>query len=264
MTTKLKLIDNKLLVGTRAKNVYVVEGPTAKMELEVAKQLQEYGKHFVLPWGYQSIDDGETKKQQLIYPQLDRTLMTVLLKYGQTYKPMSVASLVLAEAIHRDIGRALKILEEKKLVHEGLSPLAIFMFDEGMRLGHLQYVVDETTEVEIDEKHAKLVDQDGSLDKITAELRGSVPASELGALLDSNGIQRKSWAVNDPRVLVFESERSSDENDEASEDEEEEAEGDENEEEEAEGDEDEEEEAEGDENEANENEEEGDEEEGDE
>jgi hypothetical protein len=147
-----------------------------------------------------------------------------LIEYEQKYPRMSVARLVLARAVHEDIGEALRVLKQKGMEHHGLAPCAIFMFKENLRLGLLEYVCFKGDSVDLSPIHSKTIPEfENSLDKITEKLCGPVPAKELASFLEANGVKCNSWLCADARQLKYTkaSEASEDEasENEASEDE---------------------------------------------
>lgn len=222
MSTELRFSGPKL-VTPRGNFDVRVSTETADRELAIARQLKAFPHEFVLPWVYQRVysadpkeansddDDEEGEEEEeheastkMVYPGYSKTLFDVLLQYHDTFPRMSVARLVLAEAIHRQIGRALDMLEELGLEHRALSPLAIVTFPGRLALGQLQYVCRQGEEVKLQGHHAEFVPQfDNNLDAITADLRGEVDPEELTSLLDRNGIVRHSWQSSDTRVLEY-------------------------------------------------------------
>lgn len=219
MSTELRLRGSKLVTPSGEFDVRI-STETADRELEIARQLKAHPNEFVLPWVYQRVyslndaQDAEDEEEgdgeegepttKIVYPGFSKTLFDVMLQYHDTFPRMSVARLVLAEAIHRQIGRALDMLEEMGLEHRGLSPLAIVTFPGRLALGQLQYVCRQGEEVKLKGYHAEYIPQfDNSLDVITADLRGEVDPEELSGLLDRNGIVRQSWQSSDTRVLEY-------------------------------------------------------------
>ncbi len=206
MTTQLQFTDSgSTLLTSKGPRRVDVRHDDAKYEMKIVNQLTAHKDLFVLPWARQVVlkPDG-TKTETIVEPRFDKTLMHYLAKYQQSYMPMSVARLVLAYAVHRDIGKALNVLKSKKMEHHGLAPCAIFMFKENLRLGLLQYVCLEGDTVDLSPIHQKTIPQyENSLDKITEDLRGPVPSKELASFLEANGINCSSWLCEDTRVLRY-------------------------------------------------------------
>ncbi len=205
MTTQLQFADNSTLLTSKGPRRVEIRHDDAKYEMEIVNQLIDHKDLFVLPWARQVVlkPDG-SKTETIVEPLFDKTLMHYLAKYQQSYRPMSVARLVLAHAIHRDIGAALKVLKGKGMKHHGLAPCAIFMFKENLRLGLLQYVCREGDTCELSRVHERTIPRyENSLDKITEDLRGSVPSKDLASFLQQNGVDCSSWLCEDTRVLQY-------------------------------------------------------------
>lgn len=225
MTTQLQFLNSSTLLTSSGPRRVETRHEDAKYEMKIVNELSEYNHLFVLPWARQVIIKADgTKTETLVQPRFEKTLVDYLIEYEQKYPRMSVARLVLARAVHEDIGEALRVLKQKGMEHHGLAPCAIFMFKENLRLGLLEYVCFKGDSVDLSPIHSKTIPEfENSLDKITERLRGPVPAKELASFLEANGVKCNSWLCADTRQLKYTkaSEASEDDasEDEASEDE---------------------------------------------
>ena len=223
MTTQLQFLNSSTLLTSSGPRRVETRHEDAKYEMKIVNELSEYNHLFVLPWARQVIIKADgTKTETLVQPRFEKTLVDYLIEYEQKYPRMSVARLVLARAVHEDIGEALRVLKQKGMEHHGLAPCAIFMFKENLRLGLLEYVCFKGDSVDLSPIHSKTIPEfENSLDKITERLRGPVPAKELASFLEANGVKCNSWLCADARELKYTkaSEASEASEDDASEDE---------------------------------------------
>jgi len=215
MTTQLQFLNSSTLLTSSGPRRVETRHEDSKYEMKIVSELSEYKHLFVLPWARQVIIKADgTKTETLVQPRFEKTLVDYLIEYEQKYPRMSVARLVLARAVHEDIGEALRVLKQKGMEHHGLAPCAIFMFKENLRLGLLEYVCFKGDSVDLSPIHSKTIPEfENSLDKITETLRGPVPAKELASFLEANGVKCNSWLCADARQLKYtkESEASEDE-----------------------------------------------------
>lgn len=220
MTTQLQFLNPSTLLTSSGPRRVETRHEDAKYEMKIVNELSEYKHLFVLPWARQVIIKADgTKTETLVQPRFEKTLVDYLIEYEQKYPRMSVARLVLARAVHEDIGEALRVLKQKGMEHHGLAPCAIFMFKENLRLGLLEYVCFKGDSVDLSPIHSKTIPEfENSLDKITETLRGPVPAKELASFLEANGVKCNSWLCADARQLKY-TKASEASEDEASEDE---------------------------------------------
>ncbi len=220
MTTQLQFLNSSTLLTSSGPRRVETRHEDAKYEMKIVNELSEYNHLFVLPWARQVIIKADgTKTETLVQPRFEKTLVDYLIEYEQKYPRMSVARLVLARAVHEDIGEALRVLKQKGMEHHGLAPCAIFMFKENLRLGLLEYVCFKGDSVDLSPIHSKTIPEfENSLDKITERLRGPVPAKELASFLEANGVKCNSWLCADARQLKY-TKASEASEDEASEDE---------------------------------------------
>lgn len=214
MSLDLSVKNGILAIGRKNHRVQVLDGHDDEMEL--ARILP--ARLFVTAWARVKKYTKEGETDVVIIPDLDVTLATVMADMKQKYEAGSVAMLKLAHVVHRDIGAAIKVLEEHEL-HYVLGPPSICLFREGARL-HSKFI--GVQEVELNDVEEKTFAKwDNDLEKITKPLRGRVPASQISAALKAFGVPDGSWMSTDGRIVPYADKKEDSEQEEDSEPEEE-------------------------------------------